>query len=62
VTEWTSTTLNIFYILTEIFRDLIQATQDNVGRCMTYEVVAKSPAERPSLQSYYVSPQRHLVV
>jgi hypothetical protein len=49
VIKWASPTLNIFYILTDNFRDLIQATQDNVGRCMTYEVVAKSPAEGPSL-------------
>jgi hypothetical protein len=49
VNKWASPTSNICDILNENFRDLIQAKQGNVGRCMIYEVVVKSPANRPSL-------------
>ena len=49
VIKWASPTSNIFDILTENFRGLIQATQGSVGPCMTYEAVVKSPANRPIL-------------
>lgn len=49
VTKWASPASNIFDILTENFHGLIQATRGSVGSYMTYEVVVKSPANRPSL-------------
>lgn len=45
--QWASPTSNIFDILTENFRGLIQATQGNVGPCMTYESLLNHPLVGP---------------